>query len=89
MEMNEYAADLEVKVRGMRLADWRDARSELVEELSRRDDMPALFEEFSDPHDITHCRLRTLLRRAYRKRFGNHANVAKAEITTHKDYGRF
>lgn len=88
METAEFAADLMRRIQPMRLETWRDAQAALVEEISRRDDMPALMEEFTLV-TTAECRARTCIRRAYRKRFGPNANVAHAETTIHRNFGRF
>ncbi len=89
MDTHQYAADLLARVRRMRLRDWDAAKSDLIDEIVNRDDMPALFQEFPNTRDVAECRIRVCLRRAYRKRFGRHANVAHAETTTHTNFGRF
>ncbi len=88
MDHVEYASDLLRRISNMRLKTWEAAKPDLIEEVSKRNDMPAIFEEFSQktPNE---CRCRVILRRAYRKRFGPHADVAHAETTTHKNFGRF
>ncbi|OCP21874.1 MULTISPECIES: hypothetical protein [unclassified Ensifer] len=88
METVDYALDLLRRVERMRLADWEKAKDGLVEEVMQRPDMPALFEAFT-MKTTAECRIRVVIRRAYRKRFGVHADIAHAETTTHQNYGRF
>jgi hypothetical protein len=88
MDTAEFAGRLLDRVRPMSLKRWEEVKPNLIDEISKRNDMPALFEEFSSK-TRDECRCRVVIRRAYRKRFGVHANVAHAETTIHQNFGRF
>jgi hypothetical protein len=88
METLEFSGHLLRRISKMRLGDWEDAKNDLIEEVYTRNDMPALWQEFT-LKTVAECRCRVILRRAYRKRFGPHADVAHAETTVHKNFGRF
>jgi hypothetical protein len=88
METLEFSGDLLRRISKMRLDSWQKAKDALVDEISPRNDMPALWQEFS-LKTVAECRCRVVIRRAYRKRFGPHADVAHAETTVHKNFGRF
>ncbi|QIG75645.1 hypothetical protein EVC20_074 [Rhizobium phage RHph_Y2_17_1] len=88
MDTSEFAGRLLERVRGMSLKRWEEAKPALIDEVIKRHDMPALFQEFTLKTQ-DECRCRVIIRRAFRKRFGAHANVAHAETTIHQNFGRF
>ncbi|TDW20377.1 hypothetical protein EV128_1257 [Rhizobium azibense] len=83
-----FAGELLNKVRKMRLKEWDADKHGLVEQVSKRSDMPALFVEFT-LKTIEEARCRVIIRRAYRKRYGPNANVAHPDTTIHQNFGRF
>ncbi|WP_276122588.1 hypothetical protein [Pararhizobium qamdonense] len=88
MDTIDFALDLLRRVERMRLRHWEDEKDGLIDEISKRDDMPALMEEFTLA-TVAECRIRVCIRRAYRKRYGVRADIAHADTTIHKNYGRF
>ncbi|AGC36079.1 hypothetical protein B7L88_gp035 [Rhizobium phage RHEph10] len=88
MDAPEFASRLLERVSRMSLKRWEEAKPGLVDEIAKRNDMPAIFQEFTLKTQAE-CRCRVAIRRAYRKRFGGHANVASAETSIHENFGRF
>lgn len=72
--------------------DWEVKITDLVDDLSKRDDLPLIFSLAGSGKHITQqeARVRVCLRRAYRKHVGHDAKIEDGVMQLkNKNFGRF